>query len=140
VVALRPVALALSAGVIDRTRALVLADGCWDLTEAQTNELLSEVLPKAAQVTATALAEQVRRVAVALDPGWAERRYKEAADALTRALAIDPGMANAHNGLGVAYAQLGQTTRAVEEWRRALELRPDFADARYNLERAGGNR
>jgi len=26
--------------------------------------------------------------------------------------------------------------RAVEQWRKALALRPDFADARYNLERA----
>jgi hypothetical protein len=26
--------------------------------------------------------------------------------------------------------------RAVEQWQRALALRPDFADARYNLDRA----
>jgi hypothetical protein len=37
----------------------------------------------------------------------------------------------------VAYARTGDTTRAVAEWRRALELRPDLADARLNLERVG---
>jgi hypothetical protein len=69
---------ALAEGVLDRSRALVLADGCWDLTEKQTAKLLSEVLPKAGAGTTTALADRVRRIAVALDPSWAERRYKEA--------------------------------------------------------------
>jgi len=37
----------------------------------------------------------------------------------------------------VAYARLGDANRAQEEWRRALALRPDLADARANLERIG---
>ena len=45
-------------------------------------------------------------------------------------------MANAHNGLGVALVQQGQIDRAIEEWRKALELRPDFSDARDNIQRA----
>jgi HNH endonuclease len=36
------------------------------------------VLADAATVTATALAQRVRRIALALDPGWAERRYHDA--------------------------------------------------------------
>ena len=44
-------------------------------------------------------------------------------------------MANAHNGLGVAYAQQGDFDRAVVEWQKALELRPDLSDARDNLAR-----
>jgi hypothetical protein len=56
----------------------VLADGCSDLTEAQAAALLDELLPGAALVTATGLADRVRRMAIALDPGWAERRYREA--------------------------------------------------------------
>jgi hypothetical protein len=78
VTALPQVAQALAAGVIDRARAIVLADGCLDLTEAQQAKLLDELLPEAAAVTATGLAERVRRVAIALDPGWAERRYRAA--------------------------------------------------------------
>jgi Flp pilus assembly protein TadD len=66
-----------------------------------------------------------------------EDRAEDARAALTRAVAINPDLATAHNALGVAYARLGSADRAKEEWRRALALRPDFADARANLERVG---
>jgi len=78
VCALPPVAAALEAGLIDRAKAIVLADGCADLTGEQAARLLAEVLPAAGRVTATGLAERVRRVAIALDPEWAERRYRQA--------------------------------------------------------------
>jgi hypothetical protein len=72
------VAQALRDGLIDRTRAIVLAETCFDLTDQQVTVLLDEVLPKAGRRTATELAEAVKRIAIALDPAWAERRYKEA--------------------------------------------------------------
>jgi hypothetical protein len=78
VTALPRVAEALQSGLIDRRRAVVLADGCYDLTAEQASSLLDEVLADAAAVSATTLAQRVRRVAIALDPGWAERRYREA--------------------------------------------------------------
>ncbi len=78
VAALPRVARALQAGVLNRARAILLADGCLDLTAAQSATLLDELLPGAAAVTVTGLAERVRRVAIALDPGWAERRYRQA--------------------------------------------------------------
>jgi hypothetical protein len=78
VAAVPRVAAALAAGQLDRRRAVVLAEGCCDLTPEQVSTLLDEVLPSAADVTATTLADRVRRVAVALDPEWAERRYREA--------------------------------------------------------------
>jgi arylsulfatase A-like enzyme/Flp pilus assembly protein TadD len=64
-----------------------------------------------------------------------EQRTQPAIDALSRAVAINPTLATAHNGLGVAYARAGQLDRAVAEWRKALELRPGYPDARANLER-----
>jgi tetratricopeptide (TPR) repeat protein len=45
-----------------------------------------------------------------------------------RAIEIDPAQAGAHNGLGVVYAERRHPA-AVAEWKKALELRPDFADA-----------
>ncbi|MDT4926826.1 MAG: hypothetical protein QOG01_4539, partial [Pseudonocardiales bacterium] len=72
------VAQALRAGVLDRRRAVVLAEGCAELTPEQAATLVDEVLPGAGAVTVTALAQRVRRVALALDPGWAERRYRDA--------------------------------------------------------------
>ena len=53
----------------------------------------------------------------------------DARDALTRAVAINPDLATAHNALGVAYARMGNADRATAEWRLALALRPDSADA-----------
>jgi Flp pilus assembly protein TadD len=47
-----------------------------------------------------------------------------------------PENAEAHNGLGVAYAQLGNIDAAIDEFRLALRLKPDFGMARVNLERA----
>ncbi|MDT4924073.1 MAG: hypothetical protein QOG01_1786, partial [Pseudonocardiales bacterium] len=72
------VAQALRAGVLDPARAVVLAEGCADLTDEQAAKLVDEVLAGAGAVTVTALAQRVRRVALALDPGWAERRYRDA--------------------------------------------------------------
>ncbi len=65
----------------------------------------------------------------------AQARSSDAIVALTRAVTINPALPAAHNGLGVAYARTGQVERAVAEWQKALELRPDFGDARQNLER-----
>ncbi len=48
----------------------------------------------------------------------AGKRYADATTALTRAIAINPDMASAHNGLGVAYAAQGQTDKAIAEWQR----------------------
>ncbi|MDT4923207.1 MAG: hypothetical protein QOG01_920, partial [Pseudonocardiales bacterium] len=78
VAAVPRVAQALRAGVLDRARAVVLAEGCADLTPEQAATLVDEVLAGAGAVTVTALAQRVRRVALALDPGWAERRYRAA--------------------------------------------------------------
>src|SRR3954466_4309033 len=55
VAAVPRVAAALRAGRIDRRRAIVLADGVWDLTPEQVDALLDDVLPAAATVTATTL-------------------------------------------------------------------------------------
>ena len=41
-----------------------------------------------------------------------------------------------HNHLGVALARAGKTSEAVEAYRTALRLRPDFAPAHINLGRA----
>jgi len=54
---------------------------------------------------------------------------------LTHAIAVNPDLATAHNGLGVAYATQGDTVRAAAEWRKALELRPGYRDAQFNLDR-----
>jgi hypothetical protein len=65
---------ALAAGVLDRARAIVLADGCLDLSDRQTTVVLDRLLPEVGRWTVTQLGEKVRQLAIALDPAWAERR------------------------------------------------------------------
>ena len=71
------VAAALRSGAIDRRRAIVLSEGCIGLTDEQAAKLIERVLPRAHEVSATGLRDRVRRLAIALDPAWAERRYRE---------------------------------------------------------------
>jgi hypothetical protein len=78
VASLPRVTQALSDGLIDRVRAIKFAEGCAELTAEQTEVLLDEVLPHAATLTATGLEERITKVAIALDPAWAERRYTQA--------------------------------------------------------------
>lgn len=54
---------------------------------------------------------------------------------LREAVRLDPGNAAAHNGLGVALAEVGRLAEAAAEFRTALRLEPALAEARSNLER-----
>ena len=50
-----------------------------------------------------------------------------------KALALDPDLAAAHNGLGEQFAAAGQVDRAEAEFRAALRSEPDLNDAQSNL-------
>jgi arylsulfatase A-like enzyme/Flp pilus assembly protein TadD len=90
--------------------------------------------------------------AVKLDPGFASafnnlgtlylRRYLEkknpslmtqAMDAFNRAIAKDPGLASAYNGRASAFKFSNHPHEAIRDWKRALELQPDFVDVYFNL-------
>lgn len=53
--------------------------------------------------------------------------------AMTDALAIDPGVAKAHNILGVMEAQEGRPEEAIAQWRLAAELNPRDYQTLFNL-------
>ncbi len=38
-----------------------------------------------------------------------------------------------HNNLGDLYARRGEYEKAVEEFKKAIELKPDYGDAYHNL-------
>jgi protein O-GlcNAc transferase len=62
----------------------------------------------------------------------AQGRYAEAADLCRAALAAreDPALLNT---LGVSLKELGELSEAAASLERAISLRPDFHEARYNL-------
>ena len=84
------------------------------------------------------------RRALAIRPSHAEARANlgvalakmgtldEAIPHLERALKLDPGSALTHANLGLALRGR-DPARALEHMRRAVELKPDFVDARMNL-------
>ena len=55
---------------------------------------------------------------------------------LTKSLALDPNLADAHLQLGNLYSDQNKHAEAIPEYKRALELNPDLADAYYRLGQA----
>ncbi len=69
---------ALDAGLIDEPRARVLSDWTTGLTTEQARAVCDELLPRVPTLTTGQLIEQIKKMAVAIDPDWARRRYEEA--------------------------------------------------------------
>jgi tetratricopeptide (TPR) repeat protein len=55
---------------------------------------------------------------------------------LTKSRALDPKLAEAHLQLGNLYSDQNKHAEAIPEYKRALELNPDLADAYYRLGQA----
>ncbi len=56
-----------------------------------------------------------------------------AAIALMEAILLDPELIHAHYSLGSVQYSLGHLTAAIQSYRQALDLQPNFPDARYRL-------
>jgi tetratricopeptide (TPR) repeat protein len=60
-------------------------------------------------------------------------KNKEAMDGLNLALQKDPDNFNLHFALGTVYDKLSDIPKAAGAYKKAIELKPDFFDAIYNL-------
>ena len=69
---------ALDTGLICRSKAWVFADLCADLTAEQIDVVCVRLLPQAGRLTTGELAARIKKLAIALDPQWAARRYATA--------------------------------------------------------------
>jgi tetratricopeptide (TPR) repeat protein len=56
-------------------------------------------------------------------------RVNEALEHFQKALALEPGSAAFHGGLGTAYYQKKRMDEAIVQYQKALEIKPDFAEA-----------
>ena len=50
-----------------------------------------------------------------------------------QAIALKPGLAEAHNNLGLGLQGLGRVEEAMARYEQAIALKPDYAEAHYNL-------
>jgi hypothetical protein len=69
---------ALDHGAIDVPRARVFSEWTAGLTDQQAQQVCDDLLPYAPALTTGQLSERVKRLAIAIDPDWARRRYEEA--------------------------------------------------------------
>jgi arylsulfatase A-like enzyme/Flp pilus assembly protein TadD len=57
----------------------------------------------------------------------------QAIDAFDRALELDPRLASAYNGRASAFKFSNRVNEAIRDWKKALELQPEFIDVYFNL-------
>ena len=114
---------ALRAGQLDRVKTVVLLEACRDLSDQHRDKILDDVLPTAERARVSALKARVQRLAIALDPGWAERRYQHAVreQKVVHYLAEDGTVTIAATGLPAdqALAAMARLTRLARAAKRA---------------------
>ncbi|MGH3904936.1 MAG: DUF222 domain-containing protein [Pseudonocardiaceae bacterium] len=69
---------ALDAGVLDEPRARVFSEWLTELSAEQARAVCAALLPRAPGLTTGQLIEQIKKLAIAVDPDWARRRYEQA--------------------------------------------------------------
>ena len=69
---------AMHAGMLDEPRARVFSEWTTELSPEQARAVCAALLPRAPKLTAGQLIEQMKKLAIAVDPDWARRRYEQA--------------------------------------------------------------
>jgi hypothetical protein len=69
---------AMLAGRLDLHRAKAFIEWTEGLTDTQANQVCMELIPTAMTVVVGELVDQIKRGCLAIDPDWAEKKYKEA--------------------------------------------------------------
>ena len=69
---------ALDTGEICRSKAWLFSELCAVLTDEQAQVVCDQLLPDAVRLTTGELAARIKKLAIALDPEWAARRYTAA--------------------------------------------------------------
>lgn len=71
---------------------------------------------------------------------YANTEYDKAIEAFTKAIALDPNLADAYRNRGNIYTEKGQYDRAIENYNMAVVLDPNFAPAYTHRGFAYGNK
>jgi len=62
-----------------------------------------------------------------------QNKLKAAREKFEKVVALEPGIPDGYNNLGLTYAYDGQLDKAVANYRRALDIEPLYATALNNL-------
>jgi Domain of unknown function (DUF222) len=112
---------ALETGRIDRNKAWVFADLCAELTREQAQVVCARLLPHAGRLTTGELAARIKKLAIALDPQWAARRYATAVRERNVIGYLDPDGTATVTGTGLPVEQAASACARVEELARAAK-------------------
>ncbi|MCA1675202.1 MAG: 13E12 repeat family protein, partial [Actinobacteria bacterium] len=69
---------AMGAGGCDEPRARIFSEWTTDLSAEQARVVCARLLPRVGELTTGQLIDQIKKLAIALDPDWARRRYEQA--------------------------------------------------------------
>jgi tetratricopeptide (TPR) repeat protein len=61
---------------------------------------------------------------------------KKAIQFFEKAIELDPNLAQAHDGLGIAYLVSGDLDKAIYYWEKVMKIMPSNTNTVYNLSRA----
>lgn len=89
--------------------------------------------PGRAKPTAAQTRERARAILRDGAAHLAEGSFEAARRRFLEAIEIDAGIPEAYNGVGVTYRLRNDLPRALEWYKKALALDPDFGDAYYNM-------
>ena len=64
------------------------------------------------------------------------QRFEEAANEYQKVKEIDPTDITAFENMGVIFANRGDYTRAIDEWRKVIELNPGREDIQEKIKKA----
>ncbi|WP_052763171.1 HNH endonuclease signature motif containing protein [Jiangella alkaliphila] len=88
---------AMEAGVLDEPRARAFVHWTIGLDDDHAAQVIAALLPVAAGLLVGVLIDRIKRAAIAIDPGWAERRYRAAVKGRrVEGSRNDDGTANLH--------------------------------------------
>ncbi|MGH8968018.1 MAG: DUF222 domain-containing protein, partial [Actinomycetes bacterium] len=69
---------AMDPGMLDEPRARVFSEWTIELSPEQAGAVCDALLPRAPKLTTGQLIEQIKKLAIAVDPDWVRRRYEQA--------------------------------------------------------------
>lgn len=77
--------------------------------------------------------QATRKVYIEALEQYEKGKVKEAIDGLLKVIKAYPSYADVHNALGLAYSLTGNNAAALESFRKAVQLNPDYIEAYVNM-------